>query len=167
MIPSCLHVFWSSSCHTLALQGLPTSSLASFLFSFLQPLAHDLFSLSESDVGSSATKTSTKQPRVLSSKRLSDFPLTVTLLATKFKKQHPPPQSNSVECSNAPSNTHTDQLDPCLVCINIYSVHKVLPAVPLMLYTHKHYTHAYTEAIYIDLNRGTIIRRRGIKHCLV
>lgn len=55
---------------------------------------------------------------------------------------------HSMEGSAAPVNTHTDQLDPCLVCINIYSVHKALFAVPSHVnHTHIH-TCTHTVAIY-------------------
>ena len=70
-----------------------------------------------------------------------------------------------MESSAAPVTLTRINLDPCLVCINIYSAHKVLCAVPSHVnHTRKHtHTHMHTQRLYIDLNRGMIIRGRSIK----
>lgn len=85
MTPSSLHAFWSSSCHTLALQSLPRSSS---LASSSQSLTHDLSSPSESTlVSSGAPLICRNQPTVLAN-RVSVSPAFTVVLKRGFGEEH-------------------------------------------------------------------------------
>lgn len=157
MTPSSLHVFWSSSCHTLALQSLPYSS-----FFCLFPHSHWLMTCPPP----LRALRSQQQPLVIYRNQSSPCQQGVFNLRSLHRRPGSEWSTHiqrTVESSMYSSTAHWS-IGPLLWFVSIFILHKVLSALPSHVKHTCTDTHMHTQRLYIDLNSGIITDGRGVKH---